>query len=109
MTTPAQDFGEPWTCPDLGIVLKPSKKLKGGEVIVAQFEDHDDGARATACVNALKGCPDPQAFVKAAKAVLETAENYDRKDYDERGYHGEYVPDDTIDDEALAWLGEDKK
>lgn len=68
--TDSIDYGEPWKDPDLGIVLKASKKLEGSEVVVAEFSDHDDGARAAACVNALKGCPDPKEFVDVVKIVF---------------------------------------
>lgn len=120
MTAPAQELNERWWVyqsdqggdPESTWIMKGPKEdepdVYANSVATIRFDDLDIAERIVADHNALKGCPDPQTFVEAAKAVLETAENYDRKDYDERGYHGEYVPDDTIDDEALAWLREVK-
>jgi len=70
MTDKAKDYGEPWECPDLGIVTRRQSEQPNHEVAVADFEDQEKGARAAACVNALAQCPDPEAFVAAVKTQV---------------------------------------
>lgn len=54
-------YGEPWHIDKDEHVINSSDKDMGGP---------ETWQRIVACVNALEGCPDPQAFVGAMKRIL---------------------------------------
>lgn len=96
---------EPWYNDD-GVV----RDCEGNDLTeILGSNDEELKDRIVALMNALAGCPDPQAFVEAVKALLETARNYDIQDWKKHDYEGEYSPDDSIDDEALSWLKSENK
>lgn len=60
---------------------------------------------------ALKGCPDPQAFVDAVQKVVEAQKEAEIYVYDGQSYRDimNRALDKFSEDQALAWLREDKK
>ena len=69
MIIPVQDYGEPWevrlgTDGDFKTVARKGFSM-------GQMTELDAVVRSHICVNALKGCPDPEAFVADLKDILE--------------------------------------
>jgi len=65
------DFGEPWVAPDYpaGEIDARDGFDRLGMSIAYDFLYGEGRARAVACVNALRGVPDPEAFVKTARRI----------------------------------------
>lgn len=111
MSPKAQDFGEPWV-PASDMVRGADEEeiwyrqlLDRHEKLVALDGGHDSDRvldRIASCVSALKGCPDPEAFVAAVKKSL------DRRTHHEGLLHPfpSKVLYDFKRDPALAWLRE---
>lgn len=121
MTAPAQNHGEPWEISDM-------KSSKGGWMIIGselkntcladvyaafgkgQTNQRANVERIVACVNALKGCPDPQTFVDAVKIMLFNVDLLDNGRYK----NGEKIRLDMLSSfagficadakEPLSWL-----
>jgi hypothetical protein len=71
----ANDYGEPWNnlreeCEHCGVAIRDRD---------SSF-DSDSEDRAIACVNALQGIADPEAFVKAADRVRALADSTNTDD-----------------------------
>lgn len=96
-------YGEPWKTRYIG---PPNKNWlidnNEGRWIQEAYshKDHTVHDRIVACVNALEGCPDPQAFVEAMRKLMIIRDQLQDSD-PLRGLHPEAV-------EALSWLKEDK-
>lgn len=65
MSKEAGEFGEPWEAVEDGIESKNGLVWEAYQGALCPNDDYKN--RIAACVNALAGCPDPQAFVNAVK------------------------------------------
>ncbi len=103
----ARDEGEPWA--------GKTDLVTGDNIIVdrhgneiACIYEWSVWKRIQAESRALAGCPDPEAFVAAAKALIVKSLEMDEQLFGEFG--GEkYVEDKAISDPALAWLRKKNK
>jgi hypothetical protein len=86
----AQDYGEPWEVqPDM-VRGKDGEEIwytqlldRNGELVSLGHSKEGDTNyfRVAECISALKGCPDPQAFVDTVKIMLFNIELLDNGRY----------------------------
>jgi len=76
MSASTQDYGEPWTSRYSNNAHCWFVDNRDGRWVSEAYSSKTDVVheRIVACVNALKGCPDPQAFVDAVKNYTEGTE-----------------------------------
>lgn len=113
----AEDYGEPfWVLHDpdaldhLKVWIMEGLESEEPDVhiqAVAYLHSEVDLAkRFTVCANALKGCPDPKAFVAAVSEVVEAQERAQLFAYDGERYREimNRALDKFQEDSAAAWL-----
>lgn len=97
----AQDYGEPWKTRYINQREIWLVDNRDGHWIQEAYshKDHETFDRIVACVNALKGCPDPEAFVARVREANRLSREEGGFPSDHEGYFF-----DMLGDPAVSWI-----